>query len=91
MGTISSSPEVRAQQAISQRTHTELQALAPLDAENCTAVPRLLGHAERLQGTDDLGPGGYINYVAWERNIAGEFVPRFVQPMSKIITHASIP
>ncbi|KAJ5972899.1 uncharacterized protein N7479_002817 [Penicillium vulpinum] len=64
-GTFLSAPEVRAQQAISQHTHTELKALATLDRENCTAVPKLLGYTERLQGTEELVPGGYINYVVW--------------------------
>ncbi|KAJ5187078.1 hypothetical protein N7449_010072 [Penicillium cf. viridicatum] len=70
-GTFSSAPEVRAQQAISQRTHTELKALATLDRENCTAVPKLLGYGEGLQGTEEFVPGGYINYVAWAR-VPGE-------------------
>lgn len=70
-GTFSSAPEVRAQQAVSQRTHTELKALASLDCENCTAVPKLLGYGEGLQGAEEFVPGGYINYVAWER-VPGE-------------------
>ncbi|KAJ5571458.1 hypothetical protein N7535_005118 [Penicillium sp. DV-2018c] len=65
--TFSSAAEVRAQQAVSQRTHTELTALASLDAEKCTAVPKLLGYGEGLQGAEEFVPGGYINYVAWER------------------------
>ncbi|KAJ5131272.1 uncharacterized protein N7515_007311 [Penicillium bovifimosum] len=35
-GTFSSAVEVRAQQALSQQTHSELRALACLDRENCT-------------------------------------------------------
>jgi hypothetical protein len=70
-GTFSSAPEVRAQQAVSQRTHTELTALATLDRENCTAVPKLLGYGEGLQGAEEYVPGGFINYVAWER-VPGE-------------------
>lgn len=70
-GTLSSAPEVRAQQAVSQCTHTELKALASLDRENCMAVPKLLGYGEGLQGVEEFVPGGYINYVAWER-VPGE-------------------
>ncbi|KAJ5282635.1 hypothetical protein N7497_002201 [Penicillium chrysogenum] len=70
-GTLSGAPEVRAQQAVSQCTHTELKALASLDRENCMAVPKLLGYGEGLQGVEEFVPGGYINYVAWER-VPGE-------------------
>ncbi|KAJ5509507.1 hypothetical protein N7527_011650 [Penicillium freii] len=65
--TFSSAPEVRAHQC----THTELRALASLDRENCTAVPKLLGYREGLQGVEEFVPSGYINYVAWER-VPGE-------------------
>jgi hypothetical protein len=71
--TFSSAVEVRAQQAVSQRTHTELKALVSLDLEKCTAVPRLLGYREGLQGAEQFVPGGYINYVAWER-VPGKLV-----------------
>ncbi|OQE26162.1 hypothetical protein PENFLA_c007G03578 [Penicillium flavigenum] len=70
-GTFSSAPEVRAQQAVRQHTHTELTALATLDRENCTAVPKLLGYGEGSQGAQEYVPGGYINYVVWER-VPGE-------------------
>ncbi|KOS37619.1 hypothetical protein ACN38_g11595 [Penicillium nordicum] len=75
-GTFDSAAEVRAQQAVSQRTHTELKALAALDRENCTAVPKLLGYREGLQGTDEFVPGGHINYVAWKR-VSGEPVDHY--------------
>ncbi|KAJ5194480.1 hypothetical protein N7491_001818 [Penicillium cf. griseofulvum] len=39
--------------------------------KNCTAVPRLLGYGNRVQGVGDYVPGGTINYVAWAR-VAGE-------------------
>ncbi|KAJ6186144.1 hypothetical protein N7519_007445 [Penicillium mononematosum] len=70
-GTFSSALEVRARQAVSQRTHMELTALATLDRENCTVVPKLLGYGEGLQGAEEYVPGGYINYVVWER-VPGE-------------------
>ncbi|KAJ5448727.1 hypothetical protein N7445_003548 [Penicillium cf. griseofulvum] len=41
------------------------------DNKKCTAVPKLLGYGNRVQGEGDYVPGGYINYVAWMR-VAGE-------------------
>ncbi|KAJ9482035.1 hypothetical protein VN97_g11413 [Penicillium thymicola] len=70
-GTISHSPQVRAQQALTQHTHAEVEALISLDHKNCTAVPKLLGYGNRVQGVEDYAPGGYINYVAWTR-VAGK-------------------
>lgn len=70
-GTPSRPSQVRAQQALPQRTHTEVEALVSLDHLNCTAVPELLGYDNGLQGAGDYVPGGYINYIAWTR-VAGE-------------------
>ncbi|KAJ5545025.1 hypothetical protein N7535_006587 [Penicillium sp. DV-2018c] len=52
-------------------THAEVEALISLNHKNCTAVPKLLGYGNRVQGEGDYVPGGYINYVAWAR-VAGE-------------------
>ncbi|KAJ5440677.1 hypothetical protein N7491_003083 [Penicillium cf. griseofulvum] len=62
---------VRAQQAITQHTHAKVNALISFDNKKCTAVPKLLGYGNRVQGEGDYVPGGYINYVAWMR-VAGE-------------------
>ncbi|KAJ5284328.1 hypothetical protein N7505_002308 [Penicillium chrysogenum] len=70
-GTISQPPQARAQQALTQHTHAEVEALISLDHNNCTAVPKLLGYGNRVQGVGDYVPGGYINYVAWAR-VPGE-------------------
>jgi hypothetical protein len=70
-GTFRSPPEVRARQALHQRTHAELKALTSLDNADCTAVPQLLGLSEMVQVAQDYVPGGYINYIAWAR-VPGE-------------------
>ncbi|KAJ5807630.1 hypothetical protein N7447_011086 [Penicillium robsamsonii] len=62
---------VRAQQALTQHTHAEVKALISLDHKNCTAVPKLLGYGNRVQGVEDYVPGGNTNYLAWKR-VAGE-------------------
>ncbi|KAJ5781382.1 uncharacterized protein N7518_009865 [Penicillium psychrosexuale] len=65
-GTIYHSP-----QALTQHTHAEVKVLTSLYHKNCTAVPKLLGYGNRVQGVRDYVPGGYINYIAWTR-VAGE-------------------
>ncbi|KAI2730650.1 hypothetical protein CBS147332_2502 [Penicillium roqueforti] len=70
-GTIYHSPQARAQQALTQHTHADVKALTSLYHKNCTAIPKLLGHGDRVQGVRDYVPGGYINYVVWTR-VAGE-------------------
>ena len=70
-GTIYHSPQARAQQALTQHTQADVKALTSLYHKNCTAIPKLLGHGDRVQGVRDYVPGGYINYVVWTR-VAGE-------------------
>ncbi|GIJ90632.1 hypothetical protein Asppvi_009593 [Aspergillus pseudoviridinutans] len=48
-----------------------LEAFKLLQSGRCSAVPRFLGHAERIQGEHDLLPGGYIRYFVWEK-VPGE-------------------
>ncbi|GFF38759.1 hypothetical protein IFM46972_05660 [Aspergillus udagawae] len=45
----------------------ELETFKLLQSGGCSAVPRFLGHAERIQGEDDLLPGGYVRYLVWEK------------------------
>ncbi|GIC92738.1 uncharacterized protein Aud_009209 [Aspergillus udagawae] len=49
----------------------ELETFKLLQSGGCSAVPRFLGHAERIQGEDGLLPGGYVRYLVWEK-VPGE-------------------
>lgn len=69
-GTISHPPEVRRQDAVRHYTHDEVKALVSLDRIHCTAVPKLIGIGNEVQGRGGYVPGGYINSVAWIR-VAG--------------------
>ncbi|KAJ5384351.1 hypothetical protein N7517_002262 [Penicillium concentricum] len=66
-GTIARSPRARAQQAVTQRMHTKLQALKSLAEQKCEVVPDLLGYQEAQQDSEGCVPGGYINYMVWAR------------------------
>ncbi|OJJ44478.1 hypothetical protein ASPZODRAFT_18668 [Penicilliopsis zonata CBS 506.65] len=70
-GTLLAPAAVRAQQAVPQRTHGELEVLQNLADQQCEAVPPLLGTCQRQQGDEECVPGGYVNCVAWAR-VAGE-------------------
>lgn len=56
-----------AQQAVPPPVCGELESLRRLKNRNCSAAPRLLGHAEMTQEQGDLLPGGYVQYVVWEQ------------------------
>jgi hypothetical protein len=37
--------------------------------QGCSAVPPFFGYDEKIQVGHDLVPGGYINYLVWERSL----------------------
>ncbi|KAJ5912150.1 uncharacterized protein N7473_001453 [Penicillium subrubescens] len=56
-----------AQQVIEPKVCSEREAFKQLMAQDCTAVPHYLGYQE----PHDLVPGGYIDYLVWEK-VPGE-------------------
>ncbi|PKX91069.1 uncharacterized protein P174DRAFT_463218 [Aspergillus novofumigatus IBT 16806] len=46
------------------------QAVPP-GVGDCSAAPRFLGYAERIQEEHELLPGGYVRYLVWEK-VPGE-------------------
>lgn len=74
-GTEDADIDTLAQQAVPPEVCGELESFKLL--KGCPAVPRFLGHAERTQGEHDLVPGGYIQYIVWEKvpgkPLTGEF------------------
>jgi hypothetical protein len=60
-----------AQQVIEPKVCSEREAFKQLMAQGCTAAPRYLGYDEKKQGPNDLVPGGFINYLVWEK-VPGE-------------------
>jgi hypothetical protein len=64
-GTEDARLDTLAQQAVPPPVRGELESFKLL--KGCPGVPRFLGHAEKAQGDRDLVPGGYIQYVVWEK------------------------
>lgn len=56
-----------AQQAIPPPMCPELESFKLLKRRDCGSAPRLLGHAERVRGEQELLPGGYVQYIVWEK------------------------
>lgn len=65
VGTEDDDARTVAQQAVPPPVCGELESFRLL--KGCSAVPRFYGHAEKTQGERDLVPGGYIQYVVWEK------------------------
>ncbi|CEJ58336.1 hypothetical protein PMG11_06995 [Penicillium brasilianum] len=61
----------RAQQGRPGRICGEHETFQVLMRQGCSVVPRFLGYDEKMQGQSDLVPGGFIQYVVWEK-VPGE-------------------
>ncbi|KAF7172632.1 hypothetical protein CNMCM5623_004786 [Aspergillus felis] len=70
-GTEDADHDTLARQAVPPGVCGELESYTLLQSGGCSAVPRFLGHAERIQGERDLLPGGYVRYLVWEK-VPGE-------------------
>lgn len=66
-GTEDADHDTLATQAVPPGVCGELESFKLPQSEHCSAVPRILCHAESTQGDDSLVPGGYIRYVVWEK------------------------
>lgn len=65
-GTEFSSPEERAQQAVSS-FHGEFEAMKAFHEKESTITPALLGYKEESQDTQGIVPGGYVIQFVFER------------------------
>jgi hypothetical protein len=70
-GTEDADNDTLARQAVPPGVSGELECFKRLQGGGCSAVPRFLGHAERIQGEHELLPGGYVRYIVWEK-VPGE-------------------
>ncbi|RHZ60836.1 hypothetical protein CDV55_103531 [Aspergillus turcosus] len=70
-GTEDADHDTLARQAVPPEVCGELECFKLLQSGGCSAVPRFLGHAERIQGEHELVPGGYVRYLVWEK-VPGE-------------------
>ncbi|KAK9577431.1 hypothetical protein V6Z90_009106 [Aspergillus fumigatus] len=60
-----------ARQAVLLGVCGELECFELLQSGGCSAAPRFLGHAERIQGEHERLPDGYIRYLVREE-VPGE-------------------
>ncbi|KAG2006430.1 hypothetical protein GB937_008718 [Aspergillus fischeri] len=70
-GTEDADHDTLARQAVPHGVCGELECFKLLQSGGCSAAPRFLGHAERIQGEHELLPGGYVRYLVWEK-VPGE-------------------
>jgi hypothetical protein len=70
-GTEDADNDTLARQAVPPGVCGELECFKLLQSGGCSAAPRFLGYAERIQGEHELLPGGYVRYLVWEK-VPGE-------------------
>lgn len=71
------------QQAVPPEICGELESFKLL--RGCPAVPQFLGHATETQGNHDLVPGGYIQYVVWEKVLGEPLTQEFFWSLDRSI------
>lgn len=62
---------IRAAQAVPASEPNELSVMLCLKEHGSDVAPKLLGYQLTRQGEEDIVPGGYMTYVAWEK-VPGE-------------------